>query len=171
MDNENTAELDALEQDEEVVEDLDESSTSEDKEKYLSQKKRAEKAEATAKEAKEKLEALEKKVQSLNQEPKSETKVNDEPLSRDETILIAKGYSDDEVETAKKLSLVEGTTIADAVKTEMFTAWKAQRDEKASNEKAQLGASNGSAPHSEEGFKAGMTDEDHKALFAKKFKK
>src|SRR5450631_1161845 len=64
-------------------------------------------------------------------------------LSRDEAIVIAKGFSEDELEYANKVAAVEGIKVTDAVTNPLFTTWKATKDEAVKKQQAQLGTSKG----------------------------
>src|ERR1043165_875407 len=64
-------------------------------------------------------------------------------LTRDEAIVIAKGFSEEELEYAKKVAALEGIKVTDAVTNDLFTSWKTKRDDAAKQAKAQLPASKG----------------------------
>lgn len=98
-----------------------------------------------------------------------QAKNEDESLSRGETILFAQGFTEEEVAYANKIAKLDGVGVAAAAKDPVFIGWKEKRDEQASNSAAQLGASKGSAPHSDVDFHAGMSNDDHRNLFKKKF--
>jgi transcription initiation factor IIF auxiliary subunit len=94
-------------------------------------------------------------------------------LTRDEAILIAKGYSEEEIKVLnriKKGAEAEGTKMSflEASDDEVFKAWKSKVDAQARSKKAQLGASGGSTSKQVEVAK--MTDEEHKEYFQKKVK-
>ena len=118
-------------------------------------------------EAEEKERKLQELNKALNPEPESPEEKKDTSLSREEAILYAKGYDDETVERLKKIAQVEDTDLLEAEKTDIFTAWKEKKEAEANNQAAQLGASSSSAPHREEGFKPGMSKDEHKALWNK----
>lgn len=132
--------------------------------KYLSQKRRAEKAEAELKALKAKLaEATEEKpaVQTATVAPSA--------ISREETILFARGLTEAEVEYAKKIASVEGSSPLAAAESDIFKLWKKSQDEKRKAEEAQLGPSNSSPTRKpEKSFRDGLTPEEHRAIFEKK---
>ena len=171
MDEETIVTPETENQDSDTSVDTDENDTSESSNdsdsKYENQKKRAEKAEADAKEAKAKLEELESKVQTLTKTEESKSEKSDEPLTRDETILIAKGFDDAALQEAKDIARGKDIPLSEAIETEAFQAWKEKKDAEQADQAAQLGASTGSAPHVEETFKSGMTEDEHKAMWAK----
>jgi len=123
-------------------------------------------------------EALKKKLKTIEAQkdhwrkkaetPKLESKqketlqTNNEYLTRDEAVLLAKGY--DEEDLAKLNMLANGKKLTEVANDEMFIAWKEKKDEKLKVAKAQLGSSKSlttktSKPVSE------MTPEEHKAYW------
>lgn len=87
-------------------------------------------------------------------------------LTRDEAIVIAKGYSEEELEQAKKVAALEGVKVTEAVNSDLFKDWKKRRDEAARQQNAQLPASRGSRATQKKSFSTpGLSDEEHKALF------
>jgi len=90
-------------------------------------------------------------------------------LSRDEAILYAKGFSEEEVEYAKKVSLIQGVSPTKAIEDDLFTGWKAKRDKDAKDKAAQLGVSRGGKPTTKKTLATpGLSDEEHKALAKEK---
>lgn len=102
-----------------------------------------------------------KKAESVKSEKPALTKSNG--LSREEAILYAKGFTDDEVELAIKLSKVNGVSILEAAEDDYLASKRNARIQKDRSEKASLGASTGSfktkKPIEE------MSNEEHKDLF------
>lgn len=87
-------------------------------------------------------------------------------LSRDEAIVIAKGYSEEELEQAKKVAALEGCKVTEALDKDLFKDWKKRRDDAAKQQQAQLPALRGSKVTQKKSFSTpGLSDEDHKALF------
>ena len=133
--------------------------------KYLSQKRRAEKAEAELKALRAKLADASTEKPAAKPEP-----VAPSALSREETILYAKGYTDAEVEQAKKVASVEGVSPLAAAESELFKTWKKIQDDKRKADDAQLGAAGGSSVRkSEKTFTDALTPAEHRALFEKKY--
>ena len=93
-------------------------------------------------------------------------------LSREEGILFSKGFSEAEVEQAKKVATLQSVKLTDAVTDPLFTTWKAIEDKKAKDASAQLPASRGARATVKKGFSTpGLTDEQHKELFNEKIGK
>jgi hypothetical protein len=90
-------------------------------------------------------------------------------LTREEGILFAKGFSEAEVEHAKKVATLQGVKLTDAVTDPLFTTWKVTEDKKAKDAAAQLPPSRGARPSAKKTLKTkGLTDEEHKELFLEK---
>ena len=88
------------------------------------------------------------------------------PLTREEGILIAKGFTEEEVAHAQKVATLQGVPLTDAVNDSLFKGWKSERDAEAKREAAQLPAGRGSRAATKKNFSSpGLSDEDHKALF------
>lgn len=91
-------------------------------------------------------------------------------LTRDEAIVIAKGFSVEELEHANKVASIEGCSVLEALDNPLFKGWKSQREADAKQQAAQLGVGRGSRASSAKktfGTK-GLSEEDHKALFNEK---
>lgn len=113
--------------------------------------------------------------QPKSEEPKpTPTQSNDKNTISAEDIEIkilkSQGVSEDEVNYLKKIASVNGGSLIDAQKDELYVSWKTRREENEKAEKAKLGASRGSgAVKKEPGFKTvGLTEEDHKRLWREK---
>ena len=118
------------------------------KEKNKGLYERAKKAEALAK---------------ANKEPKIETnKTNNEYLTREEAILLAKGY--DEEDLTRLNMLANGKKLTEVVNDDMFVAWKESKDAKAKSAKAQLGSSKSSTSKTSKPLSE-MSAEEHKAYW------
>jgi hypothetical protein len=86
-------------------------------------------------------------------------------LTRDEAIVIAKGYSEEELEHAKKVAVLENCTPVQALDNDLFKDWKAKRDKVAKEQAAQLPASRGSRATVKKSLNTpGLSDEEHKQL-------
>jgi hypothetical protein len=93
-------------------------------------------------------------------------------LSRDEAVLIAKGFSEDEIVHAQKVATLQGVVLTEAVKDDLFTAWKTKKDTDAKDAQAQLGTSRGAPARRKKSFDTpGLAAEDHKALFQERMGK
>lgn len=117
----------------------------------------------------------ESSAQGESSEQRSSTSSNNatSSLTREEAVLIAKGYSLDEVEKAKKIAAVEEVDLLKAAESDIFTSWKKSNDEKIKREKAQLGVSRGvKTSAAKKGFGTpGLSDAEHKELFQEKLAK
>lgn len=148
MEDETKVNPDAEEQDVDTGVDnaSNDSSNAVDDERYLSQKRRAEKAEAELKALRETSDKTDKTAS-----PNSEVKQS-LTSDRDEAFLISvfgsKGLGYDEIteylEKAKKIATLEGVPLAKAIETDFFKIFdKSYQDDKKA-QKAQLSASKGS---------------------------
>ena len=128
-------------------------------EKYQNAKRRAEIAEAKLKELKNST-----KVQNVEEKDGDNT-----GLSREEAILFAQGFTEEEVLKAGKIAELEGISLSEATKDELFVTWKDKKEKEAKSAKAQLGTSTGSPAVAEKkDFNSPNLDrDDHKALFDK----
>jgi len=115
---------------------------------------RAKKAEALAKAKKEAV-------------LKKETNETPSTLTREEAILYAKGYTDEEVDLANKLAKVNGTTILKSIEDEIFKVKYESRLKKERSEKASLSPSGGSGRFKSEKNPGEMTREEHEAYYKK----
>lgn len=165
MSEENNGVLDTSVQDDVSV-DSDNNDTLNDSAdaRYESQKTRAEKAEAKAKELKEQLEAL---------KSGSDTKTVNEPqttLSKDEAILYATGFTDEQIETAKKVAQLEGIGIREAVNSDYYKALEAVKKEQEETRQVNLKTSNKSPKVAEKKSleSKDLSRDEHKELFMKR---
>lgn len=83
------------------------------------------------------------------------------------TVLRAQGMADDEISYLKKLAKVNETSIIEAQKDELFSAYRAKKESEDKAKKAKLGASRGSSTVRKEKDlnSTGLTDAEHKALW------
>jgi len=109
-----------------------------------------------------------KKKAETSKEDKPSNKSNEtQPsISREEAILFAKGYTEDEVDLAIKLSKINNITVSEAVKDDYFTNKVDSRIKKEKSANASLAPSSkgnfkGSKPYKE------MTEEERVAQFNK----
>jgi hypothetical protein len=163
MDNETT--VPAENENQHVDGSSTENAASSTDDKYLSQKIRAEKAEKALRELKAKLAEASTEKPDVTPAPAAQS-----ALSKEETILYAKGHTEAEVEYAKKIASVEGSSPLAAAESDMFKTWKKIQDDKRKADDAQLGAASGSSVRrSEKSFGDKLTPEEHRALATKKF--
>jgi len=93
-------------------------------------------------------------------------KLNDTGLTREEVILYAKGYTDEEVKLALKLSKVEGTNpLVVAESDDYFKTKVTERQKKEKSALASLPASSGSGRYTPPKPVGEMTEEEHQAYF------
>lgn len=120
-----------------------------------------------------KLKAIIKRRNEKKSEEDTETKtvtVQQEKtsgISREEVVLLAKGFSDDEVEMAKKVASVQGVSTLEAVNDPIFLSWKKNNEEEMKKQKSQLAASTGSGSASKKKSfaTAGLSPEEHKEMW------
>lgn len=102
----------------------------------------------------------------------SATHTNNPPSSEaiDERILRDKGMSEELMSELKALAKVRGKGLIETQADPIFVALLAQKEAEAKAEKAKLGASKGSgSARKEKNFNsAGMTDEEHRAMWKEK---
>ncbi len=94
-------------------------------------------------------------------------KPNTEYLTRDEAVLLAKGYDDDDLARLKMIA--NGKKLTEVANDEMFIAWKEKKDAKVRAEKAQLGSSKTSISKPSKPLSE-MTREEHMAYWKSKQK-
>jgi len=88
-------------------------------------------------------------------------------LTRDEGILFAKGFSEDEVEYANKVATLEGVKLTEAVNNDLFKGWKSKKDQEAKQRDAQLPASRGARANVKRTLATpGLSEEEHRSLAA-----
>lgn len=148
---------------EEVEDDSGVSLTTDD---YYREKKAREDAERKLAELQAQKEHWKKKAEK---KPLVETQTTDF-ISRDEAILIAKGYDEDIIEQASLISKAKGIGIKDALKDPILEAYIEKKEKQTRREKAQLGTSSGS-DNAEPIFKPGQSRDEHKKMWAKEIEK
>jgi len=114
---------------------------------------------------KETFEVVEKKPEGDKEIIKNN--VEQSGLSREEVIFFAKGGSEEDFEIAKKISVVEGISLSEAIDNDYY---KAKVEERKNAKKNQLGASSGSNSSNDDKVKpiGEMTEAEHRAYLAKK---
>jgi ribosomal protein S21 len=161
--------LEAINSNEEIDLEIEQSNGIEDVEalkKQIEEKDTfARQAVARAKKAEADLKALKEKAgeatQITNNTPSEET--------IDIKILQSQGLDDDAIAYLKKISQVNGTTLIEAKKDELYKAFEEKREREEKAKKASLGASRGSGAIRKEKSitSAGLSDEEHKELWKK----
>jgi len=164
MENEETQDENIDSQiDEEVVEDesteVEEDDTDNSKVKTMADYDALEQKNKELYERAKKAEALAK----ANKGSKPETnKNNNESLTREEGILLIKGYDEEDLNQLNLLA--NGKKLTEVINNDMFVAWKESKDAKAKSAKAQLGSSKGSTSKTSKPTSE-MTPEEHKAYW------
>jgi hypothetical protein len=104
-------------------------------------------------------------------QPQKETVINNTPNQSEDAvdakILESQGFSDEEIDRARKVAKVEDVSLIKATRDEMFTSWKASQDAKKKAEKAQLRGSKGSGLNKPQKT-TNLSKEEHKALWNEK---
>ena len=95
---------------------------------------------------------------------KTDLKTNNEYLTRDEAVLLAQGYDENDLARLNILAKAEGKKLSEVKDDEMFVAWKEKKDEKIRSEKAQLGSSRSSTSRTSKPVSE-MTEDEHKAYW------
>jgi len=117
---------------------------------------------ARAKRAEEALKTL-----SKDKKPSEEIKSDSNYLTRDEAVLIAKGYDDALIGQLKKIAKANNVSLSEAEKDDLFVAYKEKIDKEQRAEKARLASSKGSGSQSHKGV-SDMSSEEHKDFWKKK---
>lgn len=113
------------------------------------------------------LKKAEEALKAKGEQPKDSSQVPNPSISREEVILIAKGYNEQELEVAQGIAKGFGIPLTEAVNHEMFVTYKEKKDKETKSEKAKLGASNSSGSRRDDKVKPDMSVEDHKELWKK----
>ena len=91
-------------------------------------------------------------------------------LSREEVVLIAKGYDDESFNQIQAIAKGKGISLLEAEKDPLFVSFKEKKEAEAKAEKAKLGASKGSGQkETKPGFNSFESLEDHKKLWKENF--
>lgn len=107
-----------------------------------------------------------KQVSAKPEQKTLETNINNNYLTREEGILIAKGMDDELITQLKAIAKGKNISLLEAEKDTLFQALfdKVQKERK--SEQAKLGASKGSSFKQEKpSFTPGLTREEHLALW------
>lgn len=116
---------------------------------------------ARAKAAEEELKAVKK------QNPQQPAETPNNPLNRDEIILLAQGTSPKELELLQKISKLENISLLEAKDNDLFKTYQMKLEQEKRSEQSRLGASKGSGSV-ESKSTVGMSREEHQALFKEK---
>lgn len=92
-------------------------------------------------------------------------------LTREEVVLLSSGVSEAELNQAAKIAAIEGISVTEATKSDLFIAWKDSENKKAQIMKAQMAASSGATNGSaRKDFNSkDLSRDEHKALFMQKY--
>jgi len=105
-----------------------------------------------------------RKFKSSN-ETKAQPNLNN-VLSREEAVLIARGYDDESLNQIQVIAKGKGISMLDAEKDPLFISYKEKMESEAKAEKAKLGVSKGSGQKEKKaGFANFEKIEDHKKLW------
>ena len=156
------------ETDEEVLEEVEEETTEEVVEEAETTEEPEEKKPTLTREEKlAKAEAMVKRYSPKDKKVKTQTKQDNNPLSREEAILYAQGNSVEDVEDAKFIAEKDDITLTEATETSRFKALKKDRDTETKNNKAQQLASRGAKAPSKVGLSDTNLDRDAHMKLAK----
>lgn len=121
-----------------------------------------------AEEAKAQILARAKKAEKELRELKANPPVNSDPFFEERLELLASGLSREEIDKAKVIALGNNSTLAEALKDDMFIAYQRKLKEDKRKEDAKLSASKGSGESGDNTLiKEGMTREEHQEAFKK----
>jgi len=99
---------------------------------------------------------------------KGTSHVNNDPFFEERLELLASGLSREEVDKAKVIAIGNKTTLAEALKDDMFIAYQSKIKEDKRKEAAKLGASKGSGESQDNTLiKPDMTRDEHVEAFNK----
>lgn len=108
-----------------------------------------------------------KKLKAETKKPEIESKTNVSSVDPDELKLIARGFSDEEIEQAKVISKGKDVSMSEATKDPLFITYREKVKEDERREKAKLGATKGSPQVEDKGVESGMNRDDHKEAWKK----
>lgn len=88
-------------------------------------------------------------------------------LTEDEIVFLTAGHSKQELETVRMIMKGKGVSFEEALVDPVYEAVSASKAAKEKSEKAALGASSPNRNKQQSGFKANMTEAEHKAAWLK----
>lgn len=89
-------------------------------------------------------------------------------INKDELYLIAKGYEEKDIEMLSVIAKGSGTSMREAVDSDLFKVYREKQQAEERKAKARLGASNGSGYNNPgPAVTPNMNEADHKAAWAK----
>lgn len=158
--NENTPELE-LEQENETVGEVDESTDSTAEAEPVDWEAEAKKYKAIAN---RKAKQAEKRV-----ETQTPTQSQEKGLSEDDIIVISSVADKEKLDSLKEIAKLKNISLMEAKNSQLYKLAEQEIEETRKREAAQLGASKGSGKRpAEKSFATqGLSDEEHKALFNK----
>ncbi len=95
---------------------------------------------------------------------------NAQPITRDEAVLFAQGYSEEDVDYLNVVAKGTGLSIKEAKEHPIFAAYIEKLDKEKKAKKASMGTSKGSPMHKEVSL-AGISAEEHKNIWKEKMGK
>lgn len=116
-----------------------------------------------------KLEAKTEVKAQVKEEVKPQISNSEQSITRDEVILLAKGYEEDEISKLKAIAKGSGVSLSEAAKDDMFVLWRESKVEEAKKAKSKLGASKGSGSVKAAKSISEMTEAEHRELVNKSF--
>ncbi len=122
---------------------------------------------ARAKEAEAKLKQFQSAPKVENKAPSQiNNNTANSNLDIEKTVLLATGMDSELLIQLEKVAKVEGTSLIEAQKSDLFISIKSQIEAKSKSEKASLGASRGSArtPVKKSFDTPGLTADEHKQM-------
>jgi hypothetical protein len=154
--------------DEELDLDLDEDNQDESDESMTEDSSEdVESLKAKLKELEDKNKQLYARVKKTDTKPEAKKSSNNSGLTREEAILFAKGYTEDEVELAVKLAKINEVNPLVAAEDSYFKAKVLERKQKEKSSRASLDASGSTNKFTPKDI-GKMSDEEHAKLYYEK---
>lgn len=91
-------------------------------------------------------------------------------LSEEDLFAIKQLDSQEELERARKIAKLEEISLSEAISSDLFTSWKAQKAEEKKKEEVAMGASRGSGSRGKKKDLStpGLSDKEHKEMFKRR---
>ena len=125
------------------------------------------KLEATNKKLYARLKMEEAKAKELEGKVNLKPIINQDTVSRDELVLIAKGKDVDVIDKAKLIAQASGISLIDALQDPAIVAFEEKKLQEEKSKQAQLGGSGRTLARKEPEVKPNMPRDEHKALVEK----
>jgi hypothetical protein len=101
-------------------------------------------------------------------EQKAKPERNDNPNIVDERILISQGLHEDLLEQLRKVAQLNGTSLLEAQKDPLYSAYKKQWEAEEQNKKASLSPSKGASPSEQKKINSpNLSRDDHREMWKK----